>query len=240
VHDDGSVIITPPPAYVGVPLSVVICLVTFVFLFRNKIVTGVGDAAGETVRLSWWAARKLKKLLESKQVKAWNAWHCPKCEALSTFEDVGVYCVQQNNGTIQYFLEGVCTRTKSKWARFITKETLAAAGVRVNLEPRLAAPPAPPPETCIDPRIHEGSKTSKFGGSMVKGFRISPDVANKMEVEWPTMENFANATQRQIKSWKRANDVSPSDKQLWFAATEMKKHLASDEVVRPRASPARR
>jgi len=229
------------PAYVGAPLSAtaVFCIVAFVFFFRDTIVTGVGNTAGQTIRLSWWTARKLKKLLESKpdQVGAWNAWKCGHCKAMSEFKDVGVYCVKQNNGQINYFLEGVCTRTNLKWNRFINKGDLATAGVRVNLVPRLAKDPAPPPKTWISPKVKRTTSTSRFGGSMVTGFGIGKDVAEKMEAEWPTMGDFAAAQKQELKAWKNANSVHQASSKLWFAATEMKKHLASQ--ARPKSSPAK-
>ena len=237
VHD-GAITIAPPPAYVGAPLSV-LCIVAFVFLFRDTIVTGVGEAAGQTVRLSWWTARKLKKILESNEEDGVrNAWHCVHCEGVCTFKVVGVYCVKQKKGHISYYLEGICTRTNKKWCRFINKGDLATAGVCVNLEPRLAAEKELP-ETKIDPRIKSTSSTSRFGGTMVTGFGISQAVANKMEEEWPTMGDFAAVQKKEINAWKEANKgVRNSARTLSFAATEMKKHLASQ--ARPKASPAKK
>ena len=238
VHDDLSLTVTvAPQAYVGVPLSVVLCIVASVFLFRDKIVTGVGEAAGQTVRLSWWTARRLKKVLEAKpKPQAWNAWHCLHCERKSTFKAVGVYCVRQKNGVISYYLEGICTRTNKKGAHFIDKGDLATAGVPIDLEPRPAKEKVER-KTWISPNIHKKSKTSKFGGTMVTGYGISPDVAKKMEEEWNTMADFANAKKSELKEWREANGVHPSVNSLWTAATEMKKHL--EEQARPNASPAR-
>lgn len=237
VHDSG-ITITPPPAYVSAPLSL-LCIVAFVLLilFRDTIVTGVGDAAGQTLRLGWYHARKLRQHLESEEDGAWNAWHCAHCKGMSTFKVVGVFCVQKNNHTISYYLEGICTRTKKKWCRFINKGDLATAGVRVNLTPRMAAH-KDAPQTWIDHRIKDTSRTSKFGGKMVKGCGISPAVAKKMEEEWPTMKDFAAVQKQALKDWKEANGVHNSIKALWFAATEMKKHLASQ--ARPKASPAKK
>ena len=141
-----------------------------------------------------------------------------------------MYCVRKTDGTIAYYLEGTCVVTNIKGACFIGKNDLKTAGVRLNLEPRQAAPPQPPPETSIDARIKKHWNTTYFGGSLVTGFRISPAVAQLMQQEWPTMGDFANAQKQEIKAWKHANNVHNSVDALWFARKKMKKHLDSQDA----------
>merc|ERR1712194_744086 len=152
------------------------------------------------MRLSWWTRRKLRKLLESKDDwdgVSWNAWHC----------------LQRTDGRISYFLEGICTRTNIKGCHFINQGDLATAGVRINLEPRKANE-GPVMRLTIDPRIHEGSSTSRFGGTMVTGSNfplgITSAVAHQMQERWATMGDYATARRADIRDFKTETGVHPS------------------------------
>ena len=148
---DGALLLTPPPAYVGVPLSVVLCLLVFVLVFRdrilvgwvagassftNKIVEAGGGIAGQIVKLSTYSAFRLSFRTGAWKCSASNDMH--KRGELTRFKDLHIYRVRQHSGRIVNFLEGTCEVCGKKWDRIIGAGDLKSAGVPIDIEPRPA------------------------------------------------------------------------------------------------------
>ena len=245
VHE-GTLLVTPPPAYVGVPLSVVLCLLAFVLVFRdrilvgwvagassftNKIVEAGGGIAGQIVKLSTYSAFRLSFRTGAWKCSASNDRH--ERGELTRFENLHIYRIRQHSGKITNLLEGTCTVCGKKWDRIIGAGDLKSAGVPIDIEPRPAREKQQK-QTFIDPRIKAATPTKKIGGSLVTGYGISPAVANQMQEMWPKMSDFVQAKKKEVKDWKDEHGVRPALDTLWSARNDIKEHVA-----RPASSPAR-